>query len=104
MKSVFTKIKTEHHILKEFHKILQEIEKHPAIHRIIPGRIDRQQKKSSIERFRISYPTPQGLKCIMSKWSTAQELFIISDSAQYGTITQHIQTILTKYKLTGKSQ
>lgn len=99
MKSPFTKIKTEHHILKEFHKMLQEIEKHPAIHRIIPGRIDRQQKKSSVERFRISYPTTQGLKCIMSKWSTAQELFIISDSNNYDTIVEHIQTILTKYKL-----
>jgi hypothetical protein len=99
MKSTFTKIKTEHHILKEFHKMLQEIEKHPAIHRIIPGRIDRQQKKSSIERFRISYPTAQWLKCIMSKWSTAQELFIISDSSNYDTIVDHIQTILTKYKL-----
>ena len=99
MKTTFTKIKTEHHILKEFHKMLQEIEKHPAIHRIIPGRIDRKQKKSSIERFRISYPTDQWLKCIMSKWSTAQELFIISDSLDYQDITNHIAQLKEKYKV-----
>jgi len=99
MKSIFIKIKTEHHILKEFHKMLQEIEKHPAIHRIIPGRIDRKQKKSSIERFRISYPTDQWLKCIMSKGSTAQELFIISDSSDYEAISDHIAQCKEKYKV-----
>lgn len=97
MKSSFTKIKTEHHILKEFHKMLQELEKNPAIHRMIPGRIDRQQKKSSTMRFRVSYPTKQWLKCIMSKWSTAQELFIISDPDDYDIIITHIQELIAKY-------
>jgi hypothetical protein len=73
------KIKDEHHMLKEFFPLLREIEKHPAIHRIIPGVISRKQKKSSIMRFRVSYYTQSGLKCIMSKWSTAQELFVICD-------------------------
>lgn len=27
--------------------------------------------------FKVSYPTPSGIKCIMSKGATAQELFII---------------------------
>jgi len=40
----FLKTKTEHHILPEFHKLIAEIEKHPLISRIIPGRISRQQK------------------------------------------------------------
>jgi hypothetical protein len=40
----FQKVKTEHTIMEEFHKILLEIEKNPAIIRIIPGRISRQQK------------------------------------------------------------
>jgi hypothetical protein len=40
----FAKIKTEHHILADFHKLLLAIEKQPAISRIIPGRISRQQK------------------------------------------------------------
>ena len=73
----FIKTKTEHHILPEFHKLIAEIEKHPLISRIIPGRISRQQKWSSEIRFKVSYPTPSGIKCIMSKWATAQELFIV---------------------------
>lgn len=74
----FKKVKTEHHILKEFHKVLLFIEKSPHIERIIPWRIYRKQKKSSIERFRVSYHTITGIKCIISKGSTAQELFVIA--------------------------
>jgi hypothetical protein len=44
MKVTFKKVKTEHHILNEFKKLLLEIEKHPGIARIIPGRISREQK------------------------------------------------------------
>ncbi|MDR2190775.1 MAG: DUF2103 domain-containing protein [Candidatus Peribacteria bacterium] len=77
MQPKFTKVKTEHHILPDFYSFLLEIEKMPEISRIIPGRISRQQKGSSEVRFRISYPTSTGRKCIMSKGATAQELFII---------------------------
>jgi hypothetical protein len=77
MKISFKKTKTEHHILPEFKKLLLAIEKHSHIHRIIPWRINRQQKWSSKLLFKISYPTSSWLKCIMSKWSTAQELFIV---------------------------
>ncbi|MDR0608072.1 MAG: DUF2103 domain-containing protein [Candidatus Peribacteria bacterium] len=77
MQPRFKKVKTTHHILLEFHRFLLEIEQLFAITRIIPGRISRQQKGSSQMRFSISYFTPTGMKGIMSKGSTAQELFII---------------------------
>ncbi len=37
------KIRQEHGILPEFHKVLNEIAKIPEIHRLIPGRINRKQ-------------------------------------------------------------
>lgn len=77
MKIKFKKVKTEHTIMTEFIKILLEIEKNDMIDRIIPGRISRQQKWSSQLRFRVSYQTESGIKCIMSKWASAQELFLI---------------------------
>lgn len=77
MKIKFKKVKTEHTIMEEFHKILLEIEKNDMITRIIPGRISRQQKWSSELRFKVSYKTDSWIKCIMSKWASAQELFII---------------------------
>ena len=67
MKIKFKKVKTEHHIITDFTKLLLEIEKNPDISRIIPGRISRQQKSSSETRFRITIPTGSGFKCIMSK-------------------------------------
>lgn len=94
----FKKIKTEHHILKEFHKILSQIEKIAQIHRIIPGRVNRQQKWSSQARFKISYNTHSGIKCIMSKGSTAQELFIICDNINSSIIQEQIQKLLKKHK------
>lgn len=77
MKIKFKKVKTEHTIMTEFIKILLEIEQNDMIDRIIPGRISRQQKWSSQLRFRVSYQTESGIKCIMSKWASAQELFVI---------------------------
>ncbi|GHV22229.1 hypothetical protein FACS1894176_01110 [Bacteroidia bacterium] len=77
MQPKFKKVKTEHHILPEFHSFLLEIEKLPEIARLIPGRISRQQKGSSDTRFSVSYLTPTGMKCIMAKGSTAQELFVV---------------------------
>jgi hypothetical protein len=32
-------------------------------------------------RFRVSYETESGIKCIMSKWASAQELFVICNEA-----------------------
>lgn len=93
MKIKFTKTKNEHHILTEFQKLLLEIEKHSLISRIIPGRISRQQKWSSEMRFTVSYPTPSGIKCIMNKGATAQELFIVCNKKDTPTITEYLNTI-----------
>ena len=90
----FTKTKTVHHILPEFQKLLLDIEKHPSISRIIPGRISRQQKWSSALHFKISYATTSGIKCIMSKWATAQELFIICNDKDTKKITDFINEII----------
>ena len=95
MKNKFKKVKTEHHIIEEFHKFLRKIEQNPDIKRIIPGRINRQQKGSSQIRFSISYPTPTGIKCIMSKGATAQELFVICDKNSI----QAIDTYLNETRL-----
>jgi hypothetical protein len=92
MQPSFKKVKTEHHILPEFHGFLLEIEKYPEITRIIPWRISRQQKGSSERRFRVSYLTPTGLKCIMSKGSTAQELFIVCKEEVREEVKQQLET------------
>lgn len=89
----FQKVKTEHTIMEEFHKILLEIEKNPAIIRIIPGRISRQQKWSSELRFKVSYWTDSWIKCIMSKWATAQELFVVCNEAN----KEQLMDFLKKY-------
>ena len=89
----FQKVKTEHTIMEEFHKILLEIEKNPAIIRIIPGRISRQQKWSSELRFKVSYWTDSWIKCIMSKWATAQELFVVCNEKD----KEELMYLLKKY-------
>lgn len=94
MKIKFTKTKNEHHILPEFQKLLLEIEKHSLISRIIPGRISRQQKSSSDLHFKISYPTPSWIKCIMSKWATAQELFIVCTNEDIQEVTIYLQDFI----------
>jgi len=73
------------------------IEKHPLIRKIIPGRISRQQKWSSEKRFRISYATPSGVKCIMSQWATAQELFIVCPQEHKDEIKNHLKEVLKKF-------
>lgn len=90
----FSKTKTVHHILPEFHKFLLEIEKQPLISKIIPWRISRQQKWSSELRFKISYTTLSWIKCIMSKGATAQELFIICNEKDTETIIKYIDTLI----------
>ena len=80
----------EHHIITDFTKLLLEIEKHEDINRIIPGRISRQQKWSSTMRFRITIPTNSWFKCIMSKWATAQELFVVCNLAKSDSIKEYI--------------
>ena len=95
MKLKFKKVKTEHTIMEEFYKILLEIEKNPAIIRIIPGRISRQQKWSSELRFKVSYKTESGIKCIMSKWATAQEIFVICNDEDKPDLVDFFKNILS---------
>lgn len=90
MRIKFKKVKTEHHIIPEFAKLLLEIEKNTNIIRIIPGRISRQQKGSSEMRFRITIPTNSWFKCIMSKWATAQEVFIVCEEINLEEIKNDI--------------
>jgi len=98
MKIKFKKVKTEHHILEDFHKLLLDIEKIIEIQKIIPWRVDRKQKWSSEKRFRVSYTTESWIKCIISKGSTAQELFIICEKNNKDSIKKQIQEILTNHK------
>ena len=96
-KSNYKKTKLEHHILPDFAKLLFEIEKNPKINRIIPWRINRQQKWSSTLRFRITTPTNSGFKCIMSKWSTAQELFVICDENSIYDVKKYIESCVQHF-------
>lgn len=91
----FIKVKTEHHILKEFHTFLKQIEKLPEIQRIIPWRIVREQSGRWEMRINFSYNTSTGLKYKLCKWSTAQEIFVI---VQQGTeqIVQDSIAIISK--------
>jgi len=90
----FAKVKTTHHILPDFEKLLLAIEKLPVISRIIPGRISRQQKWSSKLGFKISYVTPSGLKCLMTKGATAQELFVICNEKDTPTVQDFILKLI----------
>lgn len=97
-KTKFKKVKTEHTILPEFHKMLLAIEKCEEISRIIPWRISRQQKASSEKYFRITIPTPSGFKCIMAKGSTAQELFVICSEKNTTQAKKYILAVKEQFK------
>jgi hypothetical protein len=97
MRIKFQKVKTEHHIINEFAKFLLEVEKNTDIIRIIPGRISRQQKGSSKMRFRVTTPTQTGIKCIMSKWATAQELFVICEEKNIDKVSNEIEKISLRH-------
>ena len=94
----FQKVKTEHHILKEFHQFLREIEKIPDIQRIIPWRIVREQSGRSEKRVNFSYTTPTGLKYKLCKWSTAQEIFIIVKKDTDTEVQEAIEIIILDNK------
>lgn len=81
MKHLFKKVKTEHTILADFQPFLLRLEQEERIQRMIPWRIQRQQKGSSELRFSVSTPTTTGRKAKMSKGATSQELFIITASS-----------------------
>ena len=90
------KIKKEHHILKEFEKILEDISKIAEIQKIIPWRISRQQKWSSHTSMSFSYFTESWLKYNLKKWGTAQELFIVCNKENKEKVKEKILEILNK--------
>jgi hypothetical protein len=44
-------------------------------------------------RFKVSYPTASGIKCIISKGATAQELFIVCNDKDTEVITEYLNTL-----------
>lgn len=90
----FIKVKTEHHILKEFHWFLREIEKITQIQRIIPWRIVREQSGRWEMRINFSYTTPTGLKYKLCKGSTAQEVFVIVQQGTSQIVQDKIEIII----------
>lgn len=94
----YQKVKTEHTILPEFKKFLLLIEKNEKIKRMIPWRINRQQKSSSDLNFRSTIQTQSGFKCIMAKWSTAQELFVVCDGKNSEEIRKFLDLQFQEFK------
>lgn len=84
------KIKREHGIMKEFVPLLRKMEKIEGIKRIIPGRISRKQQWTSQFNLTFSYMTTSGLKYMMKKWGTAQELFVISSGEEKEGVREEI--------------
>ncbi len=95
----FVKTKTEHHIMVEFHNFIQQVEKISEIKRIVPWRIDRQQKWSSDIIISFSYFTISWAKYKIKKWSTAQELFVLFDEKDRQLVYDNIQQLINKYVL-----
>lgn len=93
------KIKTEHHILSEFHTIIKTIANLLPVQKIIPWRINRKQKGSSHMAMTYSYDTASGLKYIIKKWSTAQEIFIICQIQDKEIIKESLQDLIKHNKL-----
>lgn len=93
------KIKTEHHILSEFHTIIKTIANLLPVQKIIPWRINRQQKGSSHMTMTYSYNTTSGLKYLIKKWSTAQEIFITCKIEDKEAIKQSLQDLIDQNKL-----
>jgi len=94
MKHFKWKIKKEHHILKEFEKILDNISQIDEIQKIIPWRISRQQKWTSKCIISFSYFTTSWLKYNLKKGSTAQELFIVCNKKNNNIVKEEINKII----------
>ena len=91
------KIRQEHGILEEFHKVLNEIAKIPQIHRLIPGRIARKQSGSSTMYFTCSYEEKTWWKYKMSKGSTSQELFVVCGEEDKKVVQDSIGSIINTF-------
>ncbi len=76
--------------MKDFLPLLRKIEKLDEVQRIIPGRVARSQWGSGFLHFTLSYPTEAGLKYMMKKWGTAQEVFILCAENEKESIIENI--------------
>lgn len=93
MKYFKWKIKKEHNILSEFEDFLKNLEKVEEIQKIIPWRISRKQSWSSLQKVSFSYFTKSGLKIILKKWSTVQEVFLVCNAKDNEKVKEKILEI-----------
>ena len=84
--------------MKEFLPFLMKIECIDSIKRLIPGRIARSQQWTGHKHFTFSYATTSGLKFMMKKWGTAQELFVITSKEESEAVRESILDIYTSSK------
>lgn len=76
-----SKIKYEHHIIKDVRAFLESIEDWGEIKSIIPGRIS--PRKASHELLVTSqYTLKNGLKCLAKSGAAVQELFFVTDEPE----------------------
>lgn len=94
MKYQTWKLKTEHSLMKEFVLFLRQVEANKLVKRIIPWRISRQQKWTWKLNITFSYFTESGLKYMMKKWWTAQEVFIICNEDKKQDLFLELESIL----------
>lgn len=94
MKYDINNIKSEHHIMKDFHKFLELVIKIEWVNRIIPWRISRQQKWTSNLIVTVSYFTNTWLKLLLKKWATVQEVFVVIKKQNENNILEKIQEII----------
>ncbi|MEF2175202.1 MAG: DUF2103 domain-containing protein [Candidatus Absconditabacteria bacterium] len=94
MKYQTGKLKTEHSLMKEFVLFLRLVEANKLVKRIIPGRISRQQKGTGKLNITFSYFTESGLKYMMKKGGTAQEVFIICNEENKQILFLEVEDIL----------
>lgn len=83
--------------MAEFLPFIKRIQTIPTVLRIIPGKISRQQSGSSFLGVTISYGTTSGIKYMMKKWWTAQELFITCAEQDKDAIIETIQHMITQH-------
>lgn len=88
-------ITTNHHILKEFHAFLHELEEVEDIQTIVPWRV--YTKQSSTSRPTITWPieTRTWYKYLMKYQSLIQELFVVSKEKR--NISAVIAILAEKY-------
>ncbi|PSR34298.1 MAG: hypothetical protein C7B46_06120 [Sulfobacillus benefaciens] len=75
-----SKVKRQHHVVKDLEPGLQMLANLESVDGIIPGIISR--KSGSAVGFSFQYFTPSGLKLIGRSSGAAQEIFVISHNPE----------------------